>query len=273
MIETDSSRWAEGMIWVALTAISMPILLDYGQHVASHSWAWYAPILLLLTVVAVLASPRQGSRPLAATILVAIGVGVQAWAVASGVLRLGRLGVVLCAAGVLLLHGRAHGRSLLLLALAIPVPNLVMARLGEPLLVGLSHAVAIWTRWTGTPALVSGHRVDSPGGSLYLDESDLGCSAAVFAFGLAWFVCARHAVPILRSFVLSSLAALLGTIAGGLVTILLYSSRASTQNVDSLRTLRDLCVIGLLLLAAVWYESVRSRSKLQLRPGEPVGLR
>lgn len=252
------------MAWIALLFAALPVLADLGRHLLSSSWAWYALVFPALAAITIRRTPPGPSRPGWALVVVAAGLAIQGWGIASGELRTGRIGVLLAVVGLLLLQGRASVRPLLLLALCIPVPRLVLLRLAEP----PTHWIAQATAWSlqrqGTPALAHGSLVERGAGVVSFNEFDIGIQTAILAGGLAWGAGLMRGWPTRRLCAASVLAGACGIALHVLLTALLLA-RADAVQVEEARRLRDVLALfgplGVLAFALGVARGVRRRRK------------
>jgi len=255
VILRDRSRWILSTVWVVLFLVSGPILLDYANHIATQSWAWYVLAFLPITPLAISMTPVRKPRVIGAILLVTLGATLETVAMASASLGLGRIGFVLAATAILLLQGRASVRTTVLLVLCVPIPHWILERLGETLLPQLAQILATVSRWSGTPALAIGTQVETSASIFELDATDVGWTAAVLAFGLTWFACLCFKVPIRRSILAAALIAIGGVLGHALITISIFHLSTSTDP-SALRLGRDLLSYTLVLLgvgiASVW---------------------
>jgi hypothetical protein len=255
VILRDRSKWILSTVWVVLFLASGPILLDYASHVATHSWAWYVLVFLPITPLAISMTPVRKPRVIGAILLVSLGATLETVAMASASLGLGRIGFILATTAVLLLQGRASVRTTVLLILCVPIPHRILERLGETLLPQLAQILATVSRWSGTPALAMGTQVEKSASVFELDATDIGWTAAAFAFGLTWFACLCFKITIRRSILAAALIATGGALGHALITISIFHLSASSDP-SALRLARDLLAFGLASfgvgIASVW---------------------
>lgn len=235
------------IVWFVLFLISGPILLDYAKHVAANSWAWYALVFVPITPLAILMTPTQRPRVIAAVLLVTLGAAVETVAMASATLRLGRLGFVLAATGILLLQGRGSARTAVLLVLCVPLPHWILESMGDRLLPQLAQILATFSQWSGTPALALGAQIESAAGIFKLEATDIGWTSAILAFGLTWFVCLRSKIPVRDSILGGTLMAIGGALGHALITVTLFH-RSTSAAPSALRSDRDLLAYALVLV-------------------------
>jgi hypothetical protein len=234
----DIRRWALRIIWIALVAISLPILVDAVVHVATHSWAWYVVAIAPLAIVAVVGARTGPPHGLWAIFGVAAGVAVEVWALASGDVRFGRFGLAVAVVAVLLLQGRADRRNSVLVALCVPIPSLIQRSVCEPLLAQLGRIAAKLSNALGTPAFAHGLDLEWPSGVYRLEGSDLGASAALLGLALGWFIAAgRGQRPVAVAW---TVVALVGTglLAHAIATALLLAA-VDPASLSAARPIRD----------------------------------
>jgi hypothetical protein len=236
--------------WIALAVLSAPVLFDWMQHIAAHSWAAYVVVFPVLAVLALRREQPGVSRLLPGVGLVAVGIALQLWAIGSTAVRNGRPGLILCVVGLLLIQGRAQWRVLVLLCLCIPVPHSVLERVAEPILPTAARVVADLSRWIDVPAFASGRLIEFPDSAIYLDDTDIGISAAILAGGLAFFLCNRIRMRIERALWISAGAGLCAIVIQLLVTSAFFAAADGPIDVE-LRTARDYTAFGIVLIAIV----------------------
>jgi len=259
MTNDARTNWRERGAWVALFLVFTPVLIDLARHVATNSWAVYALAFPPLALVVVHATPRSGSHVVPALFAVVLGMGIEAIALASGTLRLGRIGFVVCVAAVLLLEGRFRMRTAVLLGLCVPLPHWILERTAAGFLYPIADALAAMDRASGTPALALGASVERVSGVMLLEAVDAGLTAGVLGFGLAWFAFTRRHASFAETLGLSFMMAVLG-VGVHLVATLLTFHVGSGAELDSLRWIRDavayggvaVVVAGLFRLPMLW---------------------
>lgn len=243
-------RWALRIIWVVLAAISWPVLVDTAAHVGANTWTWYALAILPLAVLATLAATPGPPHGLWAVLGVAVGVGIEVWAIASGAVRIGRFGLAIAVIAVLLLQGRADRRNVVLLALCVPIPSFVVRGVCEPVVALLCRAGAALSNALGAPAFAQGTQVEWSTGVYVFDGSDLGASTALFGLALGWLLAAdpdRPPLAVLR--VVAAMTAL-AWLAHALVTLLLFAA-FDPASIALVRPLRDAVAIVVAIAIAL----------------------
>ncbi len=223
----------------------VPILTDWLRHLASHSWTWaslaFPPLVAWLT-----ARTRPGpARVAPALLLAAVGALAIVWALVSGSPRLGRPGLLLAVAGILLLFGRLRPRVAVLLALCLPFPAFLLERIAAPLLPPLAAVLASVLSVTG-PAQAFGGLGDTPRQALaFLEPADVGLPVALLAGGLRWAQETLGMGAVGPALVRCAAAALLGVALQVVITLAwLWTGAAS----DATRPFRDLAVLGLVAI-------------------------
>jgi hypothetical protein len=259
---------AESITWIALLILSAPVLLDWGRHLTSHSWAAYALVFPILTLLSARHEPRHSKFVLPGLCLAALGVTIQLWALASVSVRNGRPGFILCALGILLMQGRGHWRTLVPLLLCVPLPHVLLETIGQTSLPSLARIVAELSQASGFPALASARSIEFPHRVIYLDATDLGISAGLFGGGIAWFACSRIQLNLVRSAFISATAGLGAMLVHVTVTGAIFMFSAATIRRGD-RPLRDFLVYGIVaaVFAIAWWIRGRSTSGVQSRLG------
>ena len=67
-----TGAWTVRIAWIVLVVASIPIVLDYVEHLLTDSWAWYAGALLMCAVSSVWRAERRTSRIIPAILLTGI---------------------------------------------------------------------------------------------------------------------------------------------------------------------------------------------------------
>jgi hypothetical protein len=267
---STSARFLEFGTWIALAALFGPTLVDYADHVRAHSWAWYVIVFPFLVAIAAQRLRSANPRPRLAALLLSVAVVVQLIAMATGALRIGRPAAVLAIAAIFLLRGRRVGRILVLLALCVPVPNLLTVRLGEFALPKLARAISAFSSATGRPALALPDGIETASGIVPLVATDVGWTAAALAFGLAWFACDVGRASAIRGLLVATLAA-----GGGLVIHFLFTlgcyRYASVDAADTFRLVRDVVTYGTLIVAGI--VAARVAGTVAVSAPTPAGTR
>lgn len=210
-----------------LLFLSGPVLLDWADHVITHTWAWYVIPFVFLTPLAIhRSSPRGDPHGILAVCIVAAGFSIQLWAVASGVTRFARPGFVLCVIGVLLLYGRARFRNIVMLALCVPVPDFLIDRVGHISLPALASVFASADRLFGVSAVAIGPKIELPTRTIYLLPTDLGLTTGALAFGLSWYACLLFRLPLGQSIFIGAMAGASGVIIHWIGTAVLLVTRS-----------------------------------------------
>lgn len=241
------ASWTFRSAWIVLFLGSFPIILDYIEHVLSHSWAWYVWVFPVGVVLSTSRADKRASHTVPAILLVLLGIASEVYASASGMLSLGRPGFLLAASGLMLADGRLDLRRFVLMALAIPIPYALLNTLGEPLLFLNLNMLTSTLQAVEVPALATLQGVQRPSGMVIFKAVDVGWTSAIFAFGLAWMVLERRESSWTRTLTGSGIAAALGFVIHLLCTTVLFAlSEPST--IASARIGRDVlsyCVIAM----------------------------
>ena len=248
------------LAWIALVLASAPILVDYFEHVFSNSWAWYAAVFPVLAVWSARSTERRASRIAPGILLIFLGIMIEIYASASGMLNRGRPGFLLAASGILATEGRLEPRLFVIMALAIPMPHALFARIGEPLLFlnieMLSHALHAM----GIPALVTLQGIERPAGLVVFKAVDVGWTSAIFASGLSWVLCARRGSTWGTTLIASSIAAVAGFAVHMLCTTALFAL-VTPSGIAETRIWRDALSYTLIASGAGWYWVANVRGK------------
>jgi hypothetical protein len=229
-----------------------PILADWLRHVALNSWTLPSlafPFLLTWIVSQQKSGRRQAGAAIALSILGSILV---VGALLSGAPRLGRPGVLLGVAAILLLFGRLQIRSAVLLALCLPIPSFIQNRVGQPLLPLLASLLTEILEKMGPARPFGGLDATRQSALRFLAPEDLGISFALLAAGISWARDAHRVAPVRISLINAACAAFLGiAIHTGMTLAWLSTGQASASS----RSGRDLAAAAMILVVMrLWPE-------------------
>ncbi len=244
--------------WLALLIASMPVIVDTLDHVRAHSWAWYAFAFPVCAVLAIREPEDRPHRPILAAGLIAFGLVLEVVAAAAGMLRFGRPGVLLAAAGILAADGRLDLRRFGILMLSIPVPHVVLERMSEPLLSLNTEALVLTLRVLGIPALGTALGVERPSGLVVFESSDAGWTSAILALGLAWFFCPRRGHARASTVLGLGAAALVGLAVHQFCTAVLFAL-VEPASVADVRVGRDVLCYVAIAIGSIGYWVPRTR--------------
>lgn len=255
-----SMIWTFRIAWLVLALASAPVLLDYVEHVISHSWAWYAVVFPICAISSVWRADRRAHRVIPAILLILLGIIWEIIASASGMLRLGRPGFLLAAAGILAADGRLDFRRFVMMALAIPLPHALLEKIGDPILF-LNAAILTRTlRAGGVPALATTQGVERPAGLVIFNAMDVGWTSAIFAFGLAWVLFERHGSSWAKTLIGSGATAVVGFAVHLLCTTALFAF-VEPSAIANTRIWRDVLSYSVIAvtLSSYWALFVRAK--------------
>lgn len=255
-----TGAWTVRIAWIVLVLASIPIVLDYVEHLLTDSWAWYAWAFPLCVVSSVWRAERRASRIVPAILLVLFGIAWEVVASASGMLRLGRPGFVLAASGILAADGRLDLRRFVMMALAVPIPRVLLERMGEPLLFVNFELLARTLQMAGVPVLATVQGVERSTGLVIFEASDVGWTSAIFAFGLAWVLFERRGSSWGKTLIGSGIAALAGFVVHLLCTTVLFALVEPSSIADT-RIWRDALSYSAVVAGAIGYWVLRLRAK------------
>jgi len=256
----NSTAWTFRISWLVLALASFPIILDYIQHVLSHSWAWYAWVFPICVLLSVSRAKRRTPHIVPAISLITLGIVCEIFASASGMLSLGRPGFILAASGILLADGRLDLRRFVMLALAIPLPHALLEKIGPPFLFLNIEMLARMFQIMGVPALATLHGVEQPAGILMFKANDVGWTSAIFAFGLAWVLFERYGRPWLQTLIGSAFAAVVGLLIHLLCTTLIFAF-IEPSAIANARIWRDILSYSMIGAAIGGYRALCLRAK------------
>ena len=252
--------WTLRIAWIVLVLASIPIVLDYVEHVFTHSWAWYAGVLFACAVSSVWRAERRAPRILPAILLISFGIAWEIFASASGVLRLGRPGFVLAASGILLADGRLDLRRFVMMALAVPIPRVFLERIAEPLLFVNFELLTRTLQMAGVPALATAQGVERSTGLVVFEASDVGWTSAIFAFGLAWVLFERRGSSWGKTLIGSGVGIVVGFVVHLLCTTALFALVEPSSIADT-RIWRDVLSYSVIAAGAIGYWILRLRAR------------
>ncbi len=188
-----TSAW---IVWPGLLVAFSPVLLELADHLIASPWSRSALIFPWLSVVAIRADGARAHSKRLIWACIALGILIELVAVSGGILRLGRVGLVVAVVGVVWGAGWARPAVCLLLVWTLPLPSALM-RLASPTLettwgsavAALLPGLALDPASSG-PALVAGDEV------LRLVAPDGGLALGYGLAGLGWFraVAAGHRI-------------------------------------------------------------------------------
>ena len=244
--------WTFRIAWIVLFLASIPIVLDYIDHVFSHSWAWYAWVFPVCVVLSVLRAERRASRIIPGILLIMLGLAGEIFASASGMLNLGRPGFLLAASGILAVDGRLDLRRFVMMALAIPIPHALLERIGTPLLFLNIELLERTLQAADIPALVTAHGIERPAGVVIFKAIDVGWTSAILAFGIIWVLFERRGSSWPQTLIGSTVAAVFGFTVHLLCTTALFASVEPSAIADA-RIWRDALSCSVIGAAMVAY--------------------
>ena len=190
-----SSRPGYGwLVWPGLALAFSPVLLDLAEHLIAHPWARSALIFPWLVTRAIRANEAGSQSRRLIWGCVVLGLLIELIAASGGMLRLGRVGLVVAAFGILCGGGWARPSVALLLVWSVPLPSALL-RIASP---------QLETTWAGVAATLlpgveldattSGPMLIAADQALRLSALDGGLGLGFGLAGLGWFVAvmARH---------------------------------------------------------------------------------
>jgi hypothetical protein len=253
------TAWTVRIAWGVLVLASIPVLLDYVEHVLSHSWAWYAWAFPICGVLSVSKANRQASKIVPAIVLILFGIAAEVVASASGMLSLGRPGFLLAASGILAADGLLSLRRFVMMALAIPIPHALLERIGEPLLFLNATMLENFLQAVGVSALATTHGVRRSDGMVFFEAMDAGWTSTIFAFGLAWFLFERRGSSWMQTLIGSGIAAVVGFAVHLLFTTALFGL-VEPSAISDARIWRDVLSYSAIAVGTGGYWVLRLRA-------------
>jgi len=256
------TTWTFRILWIVLVLASIPIILDYIDHVLGHSWAWYVWVFPVCVVSSVRRTKRRAARTIPAILLIVLGVIIEIYASASGILRLGRPGFLLVASGVLEADGRLDFRRFVMMTLAIPIPHTLLTIIGTPLLFLNVTLLKHTLQALCIPALATAQGIERPIGMVAFKAVDVGWTSAIFAFGLVWVLFASRRSSLLQALIGSAVAALVGFLIHLLCTTALFAAMDPSELADA-RIWRDAVSYSVIGAATVayWFFALRGKPR------------
>lgn len=179
------------VLWLALFAGLSPTLLDLARHWIREPWALPSACFVPLWLLAVRGEGGGRRRPGAGLALIGAGLGIAAFAAASGSARFGRFGIPLAVVGLALWIGRPSPARAALAAWWIPMPHVVQTRvfgllspLAERLAAGLAEV-------TGGAPLYAARELLPGIDAVRLGPLDTGLQLVWLLAGLGWYAAVR----------------------------------------------------------------------------------
>ena len=189
------SRQAAAILWLALAVALSPVLWDLLHHWIEYPWSRYS---LLFPALLWWLARRQ--EPAAAATgsglaLVLIGTAVCMLALAGGVVRAARPGLVLAVIGLCRYTGTTSLRTALLAAWLVPVPHLLAQAVNDATGGGLVAVAAALATGIGVEVTWDPDIAAWGAEELALLAAYGGLPLAALFTGLTWFGAARRRLP------------------------------------------------------------------------------
>jgi hypothetical protein len=181
------SRARRVLLWTCLLVAFSPVLADLAAHMTKNPWTRYGGVLAVLFARSVALERDALPRRPDGLLWIALGLGVEATGAFLGAIRLGRVGLLLAAWGAARRFGLASPRSLVLLALSIPIPGALVKGLDaalplDPLALGRSAFA-----WLGIEAGIDRGPFAPEGVAFGLEVYDSGIPLMPLLAGLSWY--------------------------------------------------------------------------------------
>ena len=175
------------VLWAGLLVAFSPTLLDLARHMAENPWARYAVLFPFLFARCALNDPEQLPERRDGTLWLGLGMGVELFGIFAGATRIGRMGLALAAIGLCRRFALASWPSLVLLALAVPLPDAVLRWTSPGAENALLSAASDLLGPLGVTIEINGTQAFYGTQALALGRSDSGAPLAVLLIGLSWY--------------------------------------------------------------------------------------
>jgi len=175
------------LLWAGLLAAFSPALLDLGRHLAAEPWARYAALFPFLFARCALRESQRPAERRDGYLWIGLGMGMELLGIFAGAPRIGRVGLVLAAIGVCRRFAFASWPSLLLLALAVPIPTAVLRWVSPGTESALLSAAGGGLGLLGLEIELSGTRALYGTQALVLEQCDSGGALVPLLAGLSWY--------------------------------------------------------------------------------------
>jgi len=184
---TRARRGETIALWAGLLVAFSPVLLDLAHHLVESPWARYAALFPLLFARCVLNEPERPRRHRDGILWIGVGLGFLLFGAFSGAMRMGRPGLVLAGVGLCRWFALASGRSLVLLALAVPVPHAVLRWTSPSVESALLSAAGGVLGALGLGFEIHGTQAVYGAQQLLLGRFDGGAPLVALLTGLSWY--------------------------------------------------------------------------------------
>lgn len=189
--EKAGERGGGLMPWLALLAAFSPVLADLIRHLASEPWARYAFVFAPLLAVCVVTSRDRCRRSADGYLWLAVGVGIEFFALVGNMARFGRPAFALGVIGLCRAFGLASTRVAALALWLTPVPRFILTRFSPEVETALLDLVSRAAWVLGAEFRVEGSRVLAHSAVLELYPSDGGLPLVALLSGLGWYASLR----------------------------------------------------------------------------------
>jgi len=181
----ESTRTAS--LWIALLVAFSPVLVDFAQHLIANPWALYTLIFPMLFARCAARRSAPFRKHWDGAIWIARALLLELFAILVGMLRAGRVAVLIACVGLCRRFALASGPTLVLLLFSVPVPTRLL-KLTSPELPGAlldvaGHALdalGVEVVWGARAGIRASHQ-------LILSEPDGGLPLASLLAGISWY--------------------------------------------------------------------------------------
>ena len=185
------------LLWAALAAASLGVLMDLFGHWAESPWSRYSLLFFPLCAWMTRSAPVGAPAARLGMTLVALGACAEVLAIGGGFERFGRVGLALALLGMTCIHGLPGWSRRLAWMWVIPLPHLVVVTIGEralPLWWHFGAEVASWADAASPWATPTAWQPDDTG--LALTGVAGGVCVMVVLAGFGWLRSARAGAPL-----------------------------------------------------------------------------
>jgi len=174
-------------LWAGLLVAFSPVLLDLVRHMAENPWARYAALFPFLFARCALSEAERPPERRDGYLWIGLGMGLELFGILAAAMRIGRVGLALAAIGLCRRFAFASWPSLLLLVLAVPLPNAFLHWISpgaENALLSVASggldAFGLGIEFAGTRAFYGTQE-------LVLERFDSGAALVPLLAGLSWY--------------------------------------------------------------------------------------
>jgi hypothetical protein len=174
-------------LWASVLVAFSPVLLDLVRHLIETPSAHYAALFPFLFARCALSESERPPERRDGYLWIGLGMVVELVGIVAGATRIGRVGLALAAIGLCRRFAFASWSSLLLLALAVPLPSAVLKWLSPGAETALLSLASGGLDALGLGIEVAGTRAFYGTQELVLERFDSGGALVPLLAGLSWY--------------------------------------------------------------------------------------